>query len=72
LIRPGEFYGEDAVTSENAHSSVEAFDDVFLYLIDSDDFKVCLVEHPRLALALIRALSGTIRQLCLLLIEESG
>lgn len=62
MIRPGDFYGEEPITSANAYAEGNAFDDLFIYSIDSEDFTTCLVESPTVTLAGIHALSGTTRQ----------
>ncbi|MDD1724019.1 MAG: cyclic nucleotide-binding domain-containing protein, partial [Methanospirillum sp.] len=69
LLGPGDLYGEESLVPADAYSSVEAFEDLFLYTMDPGDLRDCIRKDPEIAFAFIRTLSGTIKQLESILIE---
>lgn len=63
VLGPGDFFGELALIDDEPRSAhVMAMDDARLLVLRRDDFERVLEAYPRIALALLRALSRRLRR----------
>ena len=69
ILGPGDISGEECITTSDAYTTVEAFEDLYLYTINSRDLTTFIKEDPDIALAFIRILSEKIKRLDSILIE---
>src|SRR5882762_174556 len=62
-LKPGEFFGELAVLDQGARStSATAVEDTHLHRLSSVDFQQFLLEHPDIAIDVIREIGARMRQ----------
>ena len=62
-LKPGEFFGELAVLDQGERStSATAIDDTHLHRLSSVDFQQFLLEHPDIAIDVIREIGARMRQ----------
>jgi CRP/FNR family cyclic AMP-dependent transcriptional regulator len=63
ILGPGEFFGEMGLIDDNPRSAtVMAIEPCELLAITRRDFRRCLVEHPELAMAVMRVLVRRLRE----------
>jgi len=63
LIRPGDFFGERALLDNEPHAAgVIAMEESHLLILHRDEFRRCISEMPGVAIGLLRALLGRLRE----------
>ena len=63
VLKDGDFFGEMALIDDEPRSAhVIAMEDTDLLVLRREDFQRCLDGQPRMALSLLRALSGRLRK----------
>ena len=63
VLKDGDFFGEMALIDDEPRSAhVIAMEDTDLLVLRREDFQRCLEGQPRMALSLLRALSGRLRK----------
>jgi len=63
LIRTGDFFGERSLLDEEPHAaSVIAMEESRMLVLHRDDFRRCISEIPGVAVGLLRALLGRLRE----------
>ena len=74
VLKDGDFFGEMALIDDEPRSAhVIAMEDTDLLVLRREDFQRCLEGQPRMALSLLRALSGRLRKAEFLLeLAEEG
>ena len=71
-LYPGQFFGELTLVEENAQrvASVDALEETTLLVITRDDFQELLMQHPEMALPIMRAIAKRLRASDQHLIED--
>lgn len=63
LVRAGDFFGEMALMDDEPYAaSAIAMEDSTVLMLHRDDFRRCIMEMPGVALGLLRALCGRLRE----------
>jgi len=63
LVRAGDFFGEMALMDDEPYAaSAIAMEDSKVLMLHRDDFRRCIMEMPGVALGLLRALCGRLRE----------